>query len=80
MALLPPCPHTQKTLSETGYLDLNFSTSLFLSLSSAAKIPDSAVAKIKDFSPLFSPSAQFPWTRKDQGMDDYSLAKWREGA
>lgn len=67
MALLPPCPHTQKTLSETGYLDLNFSTSLFLSLSSAANIPDPAVAKIKDFLPSFLPQLSFHGLGKTKG-------------
>lgn len=69
--LIPPSPHskrlTQKTLSETGYLDLNFSTRLFVffsPLSSIAKIPDPAVAKIKDFLPSFLPRLSFRWLGK----------------
>jgi hypothetical protein len=42
---------TQKSLSEPGYPELNFSTRLLFSfpVNSTVKIPDLSVAKIKDF-------------------------------
>lgn len=84
LALLPSCPHrpisplTQKTLSATGYLDLNFSTGFlfwfcffffFSPLSSTAKIPDPSVAKIKDFLLVFSlSSVSVDWEGPRDGL------------